>query len=254
VTVETKAWKDMTKAERAARIKEGKERAKSASPDIDALVEAKVRAALAKLRDVQTDQSESDVIKAIAKKDPSLWTAAERELLRKEHERLQAALEAIPFEADGMHGVEPGSVVGAGPTAEYAPHTHGWFEDIENRRKDRNTHNGRPAELRWPEYQMHTIVFNGTKPDVVSINNVAYGLLPGIPCKLPTPHYGLYMESLAGLRKHATQFAPPTPSTNPGYLHVNISQSSGRPVAVLLGKGGLPDITAREALDVAAPQ
>lgn len=262
MAVTEKPWKEMTKEERAAKIKAGQQaaadrRAKSdtSEVDIDALVQAKVSAALAGLRNVQADQAESDDIKAIAKKDPATWSARDRELIRKEHERLQAALDAIPFEGDKATGLEPGTIINPGqPNSEYVPYTHSWFEDIEARRKDRNYHNGKPAELKWPDYQMYTVVYNGTKPDTVTINGVSYGLLPGIPCKLPTPFYGVFMESLAGLRKHAEQFAPPTPSTNPGYFHVNVSQTNGRPVAVLLGKGGLPDMAAREALDVPVTQ
>lgn len=271
-----KKWADMTKEERAAKIKAGKEAAaarKESGTDIDALVEAKVREALAGLRTVQTQQSESEDIKAIAKKDPSTWTAQDRELIRKEHERLQTALEAIPFEGDRVSGLQPGEVLHPGtPQAEYVAYSTDWFLDVEARRKDRTFRNGRPVEcshpgiacgdpraaglcgLRWPNYQLHPIVYGGTRIDWVRINGVGFALMPGMTTFLPTPHYTVYMDSIRGLQNHSKQFEPPTPRTNPGYMHVNISQTTGGPVAVLLGAGALPDMAAREATDVPVTQ
>lgn len=264
MTTATKKWSDMTKEERAAKIKAGQQAAaERRARDLDApapassiedIIAKQVAAAVAAVRATES---------LSGKKDPKDMT---KEELKAEHERLQKALEDLPFVGESA-GVEPGTVINKGqPTAEYAPYTHAWFENVEARRQDRNIHNGRPQQcdhegkshgttpglcgLRWPNYDLHTIVHMGTKPESITINGVAYGLLPGVPCKLPLPHYTLYMESLAQLRKHAEQFAPPEhPGTNPGYMHVNISQSSGRPVAVLLGRGPLDDIATREASD-----
>lgn len=261
MTTATKKWSELTKEERAARIKEGQKaaaerraQASDSNSDIDTLVAQKVAAAIA-------------VVKATnaitGAKDPNTMTKDE---LKAEHDRLQAALEALPFVGDEVKGLQPGTVLNAGqPNAEYVPFTHAWFEDVEERRKDRNIHNGRPQEcehdgkphgttpglcgLKWPNYDVHTVVYMGTKPETVGINGVYYGMLPGLPCKLPEPHYGLYLQSLHDLRRHGEQFMPPTPSTNPGYMHVNISNSSGRPVAVLLGKGPLASMEEREAND-----
>lgn len=240
----TKAWKDLTKEERSERIRAGREAAKSKpkEPDLDAIVAAKVQEALAAIKG-------SDIV--TGKKDPKDMTPEE---LKVEHDRLQAALEALPFIGEQAVGqLPPGTRIGEGIQSDYVPYTHAWFEDVDARRQDRNLHNGRPAELKWPNYTMHDIIWNGTKPEIFGINALFYGVLPGVRCKLPTPFYGLYMDQVDGLRRHADQFAPPTPSTNPGYFHVNINQSSGRPVAVLLGKGPLPDTAAREAEDAVYP-
>jgi hypothetical protein len=238
-----KKWADMTKEERAQRIKEGqaaanKRRAEPADTDVSALVAAEVQKALAAIK-------ASPVVTGA--KDPKDMSKDE---LRAEHDRLQAALEALPFVGDKVRELRPGMKIGEGLTQEYVPYSQSWFLDVEARRQDRNIHNGKPAELTWPNYDLYTVVYPGPKPaEEIQINGVGFALVAGVPCKLPTPHYGLYMQSLAGLRRHAEQFAPPRPSTNPGYMHVNISQSSGRPVAVLLGKGGLASMEEREAAD-----
>lgn len=275
MTVETKAWKDMTPEERSAKMRAGKEakaKQRDSSPDIDALVEAKVREALAGLRGVQQSQEQSDDIKAIAKKDPTTWTKEDREMLLKEHERLQAALEAVPFIGDRVSGIDPGTKIGDGVNSEYVAYTTEWFIDTAHRRKDRLYRNGRPVECdhgelacgdpgtagrcgyKWPNYQLHPVVFGGHRIDWVRIAGVGFALMPGVQTLLPTPHYTVYMDSIRSRQQHAEQFQPPTPQTNPGYMHVNISKTTGGPVAVLLGKGALPDIAAREATDVPVAQ
>lgn len=238
------AWKDLTKEERSARIKAGREAAKkSPADDMGARIKAAVDAAMATIRS-------SPIVTGA--KDPKDMTPTE---LKAEHDRLQAALEALPFTGEALTGQrEPGTKIGEGLTQEYVPHTRAWFEDVETRRLDRNYHNGKPAELKWPGYTMHDVIWQGTKAEIVGINGVFYGLLSGIPCKLPTPFYGVYMDSIRGLREHNDQFTPPVPSTNPGYFHVNISKSSGRPVAVLLGKGPLATQSERELGDAPVAQ
>ena len=245
MAVETKKWKDLTKAERAERIRAGQKAAASRreTPDLDALVAAKVEAALASIRTSDT---------VTGKKDPKDMTPAE---LKAEHDRLQDALAALPFFGEQFQGQRPpGTRIGEGVTSDYVPYNAAWFLDVEARRKDRNKHNGKDAELSWPEYQLHDVFYQGTKPESVGINGVFFGLLPGVRCKLPPPHYGLYVSSIEGLKRHQDQFTPPVPSTNPGYFHVNISQSNGRPVAVLLGKGALDPMEGREANDAKYPE
>jgi hypothetical protein len=266
VTVTEKAWKDLTKEERAARIKDGQRKANEkrqalraesdaavekiasgVTPEVAALIAAEVARALAGVRAVQTQQVESLDLAAIAKKDPMTWTAEEKELLRKEHERLQAALEAIPYKGEDVSGLRPGTVIGEGFNREYVAATAEWYMDVEARRKDRNYHNGKPAELTWPNYQLHDVFYQGTHPWLpISINGVTFNLLPGIQCKLPTPFYHRYMKFIQAGPKNDALFAPPpNPGTGNGYFHV--SPKTG--LAVILGKGPLDSVEAREAKD-----
>lgn len=169
-----------------------------------------------------------------ATKDPADMTPEE---LRAEHERLQAALDALPFVGEQHKELEPGTLIGEGLVREYVPHTRGWFEDVETRRKDRNLHNGKPAELKWPNYQLHDVFYQGSKPWFdISINGVTYTLLPGMSCKLPTPFYTKYMEYITAGAQNDKRFAQPaTPGTQAGYMHVNPTTG----LAVILGKGAL---------------
>jgi hypothetical protein len=247
------AWKDLTKEERAARIKEGQKKAKArrsdtgvGAPDISALVAAEVAKALAGIKQVQIEQAGSEDLKALAKKDPALWTDEDRARLKKEHERLQAALEAIPYVGEEAKGLEPGTLIGDGYNRDYVPYTAEWFLNVEARRKDRNKHNGRPAELTWPDYQLHDVLWNGTQPWLpVHINGVTFNLLPGVWCKLPTPHYDRYRKFIDSGIKNAERFAQPdNPGRSAGYYHV-----SKHGLAVILGKGPLDSMEVREAND-----
>ena len=159
------------------------------------------------------------------------------EELKQEHDRLQAALDALPFVGDKVKDQEPGTLIGEGLVREYVPHTRQWFEDVEERRKDRNFHNGKPAELKWPNYQLHDVFYQGPKPWFdISINGVTYTLLPGTSCKLPTPHYSKYMEYVTAGSANDKRFAQPDhPGTHAGYMHVNPQTG----LAVILGKGAL---------------
>ena len=248
MTIETP---DLDKPKRRTRAKP-KAQAAGVDAATIALIAAEVAKAVASVTQAAQPASpaEADHLKEIAKKDPSTWTAEDRAALLKEHTKLNAALEALPFIGDTVVGkLSPGVVIGEGLTREYVPHDPAWFLDVEERRKDRNLHNGRPAELTWPNYGLHDVIYQGTKPfDEVCINGVCFGLLPGQVCQLPTPHYGLFMERMRGLRKHEEYFSPPAPKTTPGYLHAKVG-SNGKMVAVLLGKGTLDDTSAREAKD-----
>jgi hypothetical protein len=220
-----------------------------------ALIAAEVAKALAAVQQhAQPVPGEADHLRDIARKDPVTWTAEDKAALLKEHQRLNTALEALPFIGDTVMGkLRPGTAIGEGITREYVPHDQAWFLDVEERRKDRNLHNGRTAELTWPEYGLHEVIYQGMHPfEEVCINAVCFGLLPGQPCMLPTPHYGLYRSRLAGLRAHEEYFAPPVPKTTAGYLHAKVG-SNGKMVAVLLGKGPLPAATEREAQDAKYP-
>ena len=247
------AWKDMTKEQRAEKIKAGQSAAKQrrtevTPPDVSALVAAEVAKALAGIRTVQAQQEASPDLAAIAKKDPRTWTDADRDLLKKEHERLQNALAALPYKGEEMTGAKPGSIVGEGFNKDYVPYTAAWFLDVEARRKDRNRdHLGREAELTWPDYKIENVYYQGTNPWLpVTINGVTFNLLPGIPCMLPTPHFASYMRSIQAGKKNDENFQPPAvPGTGNGYYYV--SPKTG--LAVILGKGPLASIEEREAND-----
>ena len=251
VTTE-KPWKELTKAERAERIKAGQKNAKQrrsevGTPDISALVAAEVAKALAGIKQVQSEQAASVDLAALAKKDPREWSLEDRELLRKEHERLQTALEALPYKGEEATGLKPGTVVGEGLLRDYVPHTMEWFTNVEERKKDRNKHNGRDAELTWPNYQLHDVFYQGTQPWLpITIHGVTFNLLPGIQCKLPTPHYAVYMRHIqAGPKNDALFKEPENPGKGNGYFHV--SKVNG--LAVILGRGPLDSTEAREAKD-----
>lgn len=126
-------------------------------------------------------------------------TDAEKATYRAE---LEAAIDSIkpPVPA----GARPGMKVGEGYVQEYVGYTRDWFLDIENRRKDVGT----DGKLQWPDYQLHDVMHAGS-PSVVKIGGVTFGLLPGRICKLPTPFYHQYKESLAQIQKDAEQWAMP---------------------------------------------
>lgn len=220
---------------------------------------AKVRAAKSKKKEsTATSTSEMattiavEVAKALAgvqaaqkaaDKKPDEMTQEE---LKAEHERLQKALEALPYVGDKIAG-KPGTIIGEGMVREYIPHTREWFTDIEARRKDRNNHNGQPAELTWPNYGYHDVLYQGIKPWLdVKINGVTFTVLNNVPCQLPTPFYSRYMEFIRGGAINDQRFREPdNPSQKAGYMHVNPETG----LAVLLGKGALPSMAEREASD-----
>lgn len=216
---------------------------------------AKARAAKAAKKETQTDMAATiavEVAKALAgiqaaqkasEKKPDDMTPEE---LKKEHERLQNALEALPYVGEKVKA-EPGTIIGEGLTREYVPHTREWFMDVEARRQDRNLHDGQPAELRWPNYGLHDVIYPGPKGWLdISINGVTFTVLAGVSCKLPTPHYAKYMDHIQAGRKNDERFAQPNiPGTGAGYMHVNPQTG----LAVILGKGSLASIAEREASD-----
>ena len=241
-----KAWKDMTKEERGAKIREGREAAalerqeEPAAPvsqnDMAAAIAEGVARALASMQ--QTSASSP------AGKKPEDMTVEERKV---EHERLQKALDAIPYVADNLEGAKPGTMIGEGLTREYVPYTVAWFMDVEARKLDRNKHNGQEAELTWPNYQIHDVDYMGNKPWFdITINGCRMTIRPGMTCKLPTPFYDKYRETLRSGMENDRRFAEPTnPGTKSGYMHVNPETG----LAVILGKGPLASIAEREQND-----
>lgn len=190
---------------------------------------------LAKARAAKAAKKAAQAAELIATaKDPETMTPEE---LKVEHERLQAALDALPFVGEKVKDQEPGTRIGEGLTSEYVPFTRAWFENVEARRQDRNLHNGKPAELKWPNYQLHEVNYPGPAAWLdVTVNGVRYTLRPDITCKLPTPHYARYVDMLQGGRKNDARFAQPTHAgTAAGYMHVNPDTG----LAVILGKGPL---------------
>lgn len=242
---ETK-WADMTKEERGAKIKAGREKAKQKKP-VEVKEETPVSPVDLATAIAQAMLAVQSAQKTQAPKDPKDMTLEER---KAEHERLQKALDELPFVAENVSGIEPGTIIGTGLTTEYAPYTQAWFLDVEARRKDRNFHNGQPAELKWPNYQLHEVLYQGNKPyEEVTIGGVGFAVAPGKRCLLPTPHYGLYMSKIDGLIRHEERFAEPDNATmKAGYVHVKYSEN-GRMLAVLLGKGPLASIAEREQND-----
>lgn len=242
----TKAWADLTKEERGARIREGREKAKmdrtgdapkatkAADPSPVDLATA-IATAMANVAQAQ---------KAGNPKDPRDMTPEE---LKVEHERLQASLEALPYVAESLEGAKPGTKIGEGLTREYVPYTREWFLDVAARRKDRNQHNGKDAELTWPEYQIHNVDYMGSKPWFdLTINGCRFTIRPGITCQLPTPFYDKYREHLRAGQENDKRFAKPTnPDTSAGYMHVNPDTG----LAVILGKGPLASAVEREQND-----
>ncbi len=182
--------------------------------------------------------------KEASPKDPKDMTLEER---KAEHDRLQAALDKIPYVGDNVTGTKPGTVIGEGLTREYVPFNREWYLDVEARRKDRNVHNGKEAELTWPNYGLHAVDYPGPKAWLdIKINGVTFTVIPGVTCQLPTPHYAVYRENMLGGRTNDARFAQPAvPGTQAGYMHVNPETG----LAVILGKGPLASMAEREAQD-----
>lgn len=117
-------------------------------------------------------------------------------------EEKEARRKALTAELDSLRpavpqGAQPGDRIGAGVTAEYVPYSKEWFLDVEARKKDTYA-DGSP---KFPGgYELHSII--APKDETIIVGGVAFGLLAGRPCKLPTPHYEVYMDSMRRRREN----------------------------------------------------
>jgi hypothetical protein len=109
-------------------------------------------------------------------------------------------------------GVRPGTKVGEGLKQEYADYTSKWFEDVEERRKDRDDQ----GRLIWPGYSLKEVF--PTKNETIIIHGVGYALLAGRKCFLPDPHYSAWMDSIRQLRRNDEEFAKPDNPRESGVL------------------------------------
>lgn len=145
------------------------------------------------------------------KADPKELTPAPKELTPAEAEARRAALiaelDALP--TPKVEGLKPGSKIGDGVTSEYVPYTTQWFLDVEARRKDV----GPDGKLVTPDYQLHEFIPNETLD--VTIQGVSFRVLAGRRCKLPTPHYNVYVDRLNRLQEAADMFNPPEGGPKP---------------------------------------
>lgn len=183
-------WADLSREEKAARIKAGKERKaaeRAAAAPPPAPRESKSRGFDADFRPL-TDE------------ELAALTPAEREA---RHAKLTAAIDAL--RPPVVPGAKPGTIVGEGLTAERIPYTAEWFTDIAARQKED------------PNYKMHEVI--PTKWGQVKVNGVAFGLAAGVPCLLPTPHYLIYLDNMRAPAKVAEEFkAPENVSVRAGYM------------------------------------
>lgn len=109
-------------------------------------------------------------------------------------------LDAIPTPATEADA--PGTIVGTGVAAERAPYKKEWFLDVAARRKDLS-----------PEYDLHPVMSAETID--ISVNGVAFRLLAGRLCKLPSPHYQVYLDRLKSQRELDEKYAPPAGGPEP---------------------------------------
>jgi hypothetical protein len=93
-------------------------------------------------------------------------------------------------------GAKPGETVGEGLVQEYVPYSKEWFLDVEARAKEPEFRDG---------YALHTVIAN--KNETITVQGVGFRVIAGVPCKLPTPHYAVYMDSMKRLRELDEQFA-----------------------------------------------
>ena len=199
---ETK-WADLSREEKAARIKAGKAKKaaereavwKAAAAPLEAETAApKPVAAEVKARNLEAE------FQPLTDEELKKLTPAEVEARRA---RLTAAIDSLPTFVSP--GAKPGTIIGSGLTAEYAPYTREWFLDVEERKKEN------------PEYQLHEVIPN--KWGFVKVNGVAFGYMPSKRCLLPTPHYLVYLENLAAPDKVAEEFkAPANVPIQAGYM------------------------------------
>lgn len=121
---------------------------------------------------------------------------------------LIAELDALP--APKVDGLRPGTKVGDGYAADYVPFTTEWFLDIEARRKDKNP----DGSLTFAGgYDLHEFIPNETLD--VSVNGIAFRLYAGRRCKLPTPHYLVYMDRIKQLQDLEAKYTPPEGGPKP---------------------------------------
>jgi hypothetical protein len=136
--------------------------------------------------------------RAAAPEEPKVLTEAEIEQKRSD---LYAAIADLP--AVNHPGVEPGTRIGEGLKQEYQDFTHAWFEDVEERRKDRAIN----GTLKWPTYSLRELT--PAKNETISVNGVPYAIYAGLQCKLPDPHYHAWLNAQKQLRKNDEEFSKP---------------------------------------------
>lgn len=115
-------------------------------------------------------------------------------------------IDAQPVPSD--KNLRPGTVVGDGYATEMVPFTIEWYLDIEARRKE--------PEF-GPEYQLHEVIPSQTMP--VRVNGVGFMLYAGRRCKLPTPHYQVYVNYLKNFQDLDQQYAIPDGGPKPMQVH-----------------------------------
>lgn len=112
-----------------------------------------------------------------------------------------ADIDALPT-PQAPDDVPPGTIVGEGIAAERKPYTKEWYLDVEARKKDTS-----------PDYRLESIIANETLD--VSVNGVAFRLISGRKCFLPTPHYLVYMDRLNSLKELEEKYTPPPDGPKP---------------------------------------
>lgn len=116
---------------------------------------------------------------------------------------LIAELDALPTpKVDG--NLRPGTKIGDGFTADTVPFTKEFYLDVEARRKD--------PEF-GSDYALHTVTSSETID--ITVNGVAFRLIAGLECKLPTPHYLVYKDRLKTLREVHEKYTPPEAGPKP---------------------------------------
>jgi len=208
--METK-WADLSKEEKAARIKAGKEAAaakRAAAP----------KEAVSRGFEAQSNRPHlEDIFRPLTEEETKKLTP---EQVTARRAALTAAIDSLPAVPVISGTVKPGTKVGEGLAQDVVPFTAEWFTDIESRQKED------------PNYKLHEVT--PSKWGFVKVNGVAFGYAPNRTCLLPTPHYLVYMNNLTAAERNAAQFAAPTGvAVQAGYMspvHLMPGQWSYTPI------------------------
>ncbi len=142
---------------------------------------------------------------AKAAKAEALESQIKVELTKDEIEAKRAALieQLADLPPSNPPGARPGVRVGEGLKSEYVDYSAQWFENFEERRKDRDSQ----GRLIWPNYSLKEVF--PVKDETITVNGIGYRLIAGRKCFLPDPHYSAWMDSIKQLQRNDEEFRKP---------------------------------------------
>src|SRR5688500_8423093 len=125
-------WADLSREEKAARIKAGKAAKAAERAAAPKEAPAPIVVSESTARDIEAE------VRPLSEEEIKKLTPAEVEARRA---KLTAAIDSLPTPV--VPGAQPGTKMGEGLTQDYVPYTREWFLDVEARRKEN------------PDYQLH---------------------------------------------------------------------------------------------------